>query len=62
MGSRADLLEATNFIQKHHIVPVVSHVINGLDRFEEGFKLMAHGDQFGKIVMRVNIQLPMNKL
>lgn len=62
MGSRSDLVDATNFIQKHNIHPVVSHVIQGLERFEEGFELMKSGDHFGKIVMRVNEPLPKNKL
>jgi D-arabinose 1-dehydrogenase-like Zn-dependent alcohol dehydrogenase len=53
MGSRQDLIDATNFIAQHRVVPVVSHVLDGLESAEEGFKLMERGDQFGKIVIRL---------
>jgi len=53
MGSQRELVEATNFIAKHQIVPVVSEVIEGLEKYEEGFDAMKQGSQFGKIVVRV---------
>jgi D-arabinose 1-dehydrogenase-like Zn-dependent alcohol dehydrogenase len=53
MGSRQDLIDATNFIAQHGVVPVVSHVLDGLESAEEGFKLLERGDQFGKIVIRL---------
>ncbi|TFK36440.1 hypothetical protein BDQ12DRAFT_706376 [Crucibulum laeve] len=53
MGSHKDLIEATNFLAEHRIVPVVSHVLDGLEAAEEGFELMKRGDQFGKIVIKV---------
>ncbi|KAI0263396.1 NAD-P-binding protein [Gloeopeniophorella convolvens] len=54
MGSKADLQAATEFIAEHRIVPVVSHVFDGLEAVEEGFALLARGEQFGKVVVRVD--------
>ncbi|KAG2145067.1 hypothetical protein BD769DRAFT_1419676 [Suillus cothurnatus] len=54
MGSLKDLKDATTFVSEHRIVPVVSHVLEGLEAAEEGFELMKRGDQFGKIVVRIN--------
>lgn len=54
MGSREDLLNATNFIAKHNlVVPTIDQVLNGLEAAEEGFNLMKSSGQTGKIVMRV---------
>ncbi|KAH8106922.1 hypothetical protein BXZ70DRAFT_915626 [Cristinia sonorae] len=53
MGSHQDLIDATNFIAEHKIVPVVSHVLDGLESAEEGFKLVQSSDHFGKVVMRI---------
>lgn len=53
MGSHKDLIDATNFITKHRLVPIVSHVIEGLEKAEQGFELMKRGQQFGKIVIRL---------
>lgn len=52
MGSRYDLIDATNFITKHNIVPEVSTVLRGLEEAEEGFKLLQAGDQMGKIIIK----------
>lgn len=52
MGSRQDLIDATDFISKHRINPEVSHVLRGLEDAEEGFKLLQAGDQVGKIVIK----------
>ncbi|KAI0306283.1 hypothetical protein B0F90DRAFT_1862732 [Multifurca ochricompacta] len=54
MGSKADLQAATEFIAEHQITPVVSHVLNGLENAEQGFELLARGDHFGKIVVRMD--------
>ncbi|KAG0696697.1 hypothetical protein DFH29DRAFT_950106 [Suillus ampliporus] len=54
MGSYKDLTDATKFVSEHRIVPVVSHVLEGFEAAEEGFELMKRGDQFGKIVIRIN--------
>jgi D-arabinose 1-dehydrogenase-like Zn-dependent alcohol dehydrogenase len=54
MGSHQDLVDATRFIAEHAIVPVVSHVLEGLGSAEQGFELMKHGSQFGKIVVRMD--------
>ncbi|KAF8327217.1 uncharacterized protein EI90DRAFT_3225625 [Cantharellus anzutake] len=52
MGSRKDLLDATAFMEKHRIVPEVSHVLRGLEEIHEGFKLLNEGAQIGKIVVK----------
>ncbi|KAF8315460.1 NAD(P)-binding protein [Clavulina sp. PMI_390] len=52
MGSRQDLIEATDFIAKHRITPEVSHVLRGLEEAEEGFKILQAGDQMGKVVIK----------
>ncbi|KAL0575682.1 hypothetical protein V5O48_006293 [Marasmius crinis-equi] len=54
MGSYADLKEATEFIAAHKIVPIVSDVLEGLDKAEEGFKMLDKGGQFGKVVISVD--------
>jgi len=54
MGSHKDLLNATKFLSDNRIVPVVSHVLEGLEAAEEGFELMKRGDQFGKIVIKMD--------
>ena len=53
MGSRQDLIAATGFLVQHRIVPIVSHVLHGLEFSEDGFQLLQRGDQFGKVVIRV---------
>lgn len=60
MGSHKDLLDATNFIKKHRVKPIVSTVLNGLDDYEKGFEMMSRGDQFGKIVMKVHREISSN--
>jgi NADPH:quinone reductase-like Zn-dependent oxidoreductase len=62
MGSKADLQAATDFIAQHQITPVVSHVIDGIERAEEGFELLAGGDRFGKVVIKMNSSQPSAKL
>jgi NADPH:quinone reductase-like Zn-dependent oxidoreductase len=54
MGSHKDLIDATKFLSDNRIVPVVSHVLEGLEAAEEGFELMKRGDQFGKIVIKMD--------
>ncbi|KAI9511101.1 hypothetical protein F5148DRAFT_1173734 [Russula earlei] len=54
MGSKADLQAATDFIARHRITPIVSHVLDGLENAEEGFDLLSRGDHFGKIVIRMD--------
>ncbi|KAI6148520.1 hypothetical protein BKA82DRAFT_12015 [Pisolithus tinctorius] len=53
MGSLKDIKDATTFMDKHRIVPVVSQVLQGLEAAEEGFSLLQRGDQFGKIIIRM---------
>jgi len=54
MGSHKDLVDATNFIAEHRIVTIVSHVLDGLQAAEEGFDLIRRGEQFGKVVMKLD--------
>jgi hypothetical protein len=53
MGSHQDLQDATAFIAKHRIVPIVSHVLDGLESADAGFDLIKRGDQFGKVVIKL---------
>ncbi|KAE9408346.1 NAD(P)-binding protein [Gymnopus androsaceus JB14] len=53
MGSMQDLRDATEFLSKHEIVPVVSHVFHGLENAEKGFEMLKSGEQFGKVVIEV---------
>jgi len=53
MGSRQDLINATDFLVQHRIVPIVSHVIDGLESAEEGFEILKQEKQFGKVVIKV---------
>ena len=52
MGSHQDLIDATKFLEEHRIVPIVSHVLDGLEAAEQGFEIIQRGDQFGKIVIK----------
>ena len=54
MGSHQDMKNATEFLAEHRIVPVVSHVLDGLESAEEGFELLKKGDQFGKVIVNLN--------
>ncbi|KAG6830497.1 hypothetical protein H0H87_007854 [Tephrocybe sp. NHM501043] len=54
MGSHLDLIDATNFLAENRLVPVISHVVDGLEAAEEGFEIMKRGDQFGKIVVKIS--------
>jgi len=53
MGSRQDLINATDFLVQHRIVPIVSHVIDGLESAEEGFEILKQEKQFGKVVIKI---------
>lgn len=53
MGSTQDLRDATEFLSKHEIIPVVSHVFHGLESVEKGFEMLRSGEQFGKVVIEV---------
>ncbi|KAI0748427.1 NAD-P-binding protein [Daedaleopsis nitida] len=53
MGSHQDLVDATAFMAKHKIVPIVSCVLDGLESAEQGFQHLEKGDHFGKIVIRI---------
>ncbi len=54
MGSHQDLIDATRFMEEHRLIPIVSDVLCGLERCEEGFELLGHGDRFGKIVIKIH--------
>ena len=58
MGSHKDLIDATNFMAEHKILPVVSHILDGLESADEGFRLLEKGDHFGKIVIRMPSDAP----
>ena len=54
MGSHQDMKKATEFLAEHRIVPVVSHVLDGLESAEEGFELLKKGNQFGKVIINLH--------
>ncbi|KAI0080526.1 NAD-P-binding protein [Panus rudis PR-1116 ss-1] len=62
MGSHKDLVDFASFVAEHKIVPIISHVLDGLEAHEEGFELIARGDHFGKVVVRVKHEPPSAKL
>ena len=53
-GSHQDMKNATEFLAEYRIVPVVSHVLEGLESAEEGFELLKKGDQFGKVIINLH--------
>lgn len=53
MGSLKDMQDSTDFVAQHKIVPVISHVFDGLENAEKAFETMKNGEQFGKIVIRI---------
>lgn len=53
MASKRELVEATNFVAEHQIIPVVSTVLEGLESSHKGFDILKTGSQFGKIVIRI---------
>ncbi|KAI0050875.1 NAD-P-binding protein [Auriscalpium vulgare] len=54
MGSHEDFVNAMNFISERRIVPVISHVLPGLEAAEQGFELLKAGEQLGKIVIKLD--------
>ena len=62
MGSQRELMEATEFIAKRKIIPVVSDILDGLENFEKAFDAMKEGSQFGKIVIRMREENHKGKL
>jgi len=53
MGSQKDLKDATDFIADRKLVPIVSHTIDGLESIEKGFETLQKGEQFGKVVVKI---------
>lgn len=53
MASKRELVEATNFVAEHQIIPVVSTALEGLEFSHKGFDILKTGSQFGKIVIRI---------
>ncbi|KAG8936470.1 hypothetical protein FRC02_001888 [Tulasnella sp. 418] len=53
MGSQKELEEATDFLAKHKIVPVIGKLIDGLENADEGFVAIQHASHIGKIVLRI---------
>ncbi|KZP14322.1 NAD(P)-binding protein, partial [Athelia psychrophila] len=54
MGSKADLKDTTAFLEKHRILPAVSHVLYRLEGALGGFETMKQGEGFGKVVVDVS--------
>lgn len=53
MGSHKDFVDATEFLVKHKLAPIVGHVLAGLESAEEGFEILKNGSQFGKVVIQI---------
>lgn len=53
MGSLEEFKAAVSFISQHQLKPVVHTILDGLESFEDGFELIKSGEQFGKIVIRI---------
>ncbi|KAI8071324.1 hypothetical protein BC940DRAFT_294163 [Gongronella butleri] len=56
MGSRLEFKKMVAFVEKHKIRPVVSHVWDQLtnDTIREAIDTMNNGQQFGKLVIKIN--------
>ncbi|POW01539.1 hypothetical protein PSTT_12431 [Puccinia striiformis] len=50
MGSLKEFKEMVEFVDKHHIRPVVHTVLHGFEQVEEGFQILKAAQQFGKVV------------
>jgi len=53
MGSVEDLSDATAFVNRQKIVPIISHIFDGLESAEQGFEVVEKGEQFGKVVIKL---------
>jgi len=53
MGSKKDLMDATDFIAEKKLVPIISHTVDGLESIERGFEILEKGEQFGKVVVKI---------
>ena len=53
MGSQKDLKDATDFIAEKKLVPIISHVVDGLESIEDGIETLEKGEQFGKVVVKI---------
>jgi D-arabinose 1-dehydrogenase-like Zn-dependent alcohol dehydrogenase len=53
MGSEKDLRDATKFCEEHKIVPIVSHVLEGIDNAAKGYELLNTREQFGKVIVKL---------
>lgn len=54
MGSNKEFAEMVKLIDEKKIKPLVSHVVNGLDKAEEGWSYLKDGKQFGKVVIQIS--------
>jgi len=52
MGTRDEFLSMIDFIESRNLKPVIDKVYS-LDQFDEAFRRLQQGDQFGKIVLKV---------
>ena len=52
MGTRDEFLSMIDFIESRNLRPVIDKVYS-LDQFDDAFRRLQQGDQFGKIVLKV---------
>ncbi|KAI9250517.1 hypothetical protein BDA99DRAFT_209506 [Phascolomyces articulosus] len=59
MGSRAEFKQMLEFVEKHKIRPIVSHVFNGLtqENMDKAIAVIDAGQQTGKVVLEINENL-----
>lgn len=53
MGTEPEFADMLSFVDAHKIVPVIDEVLS-IDDIEEAMKKMESGQQFGKIVLKIN--------
>jgi NADPH:quinone reductase-like Zn-dependent oxidoreductase len=53
MGTRDEFLSMLDFVESRNLKPVIDKVFK-LEEFEEAFKRMEDGNQFGKIVLQIS--------
>ncbi len=53
VGSRTEFRSYLDHLERHELRPVIGARFVGLERAAEAFALMASGDHFGKIVLRI---------
>lgn len=62
MGSRKEFADMVDLVRNKQIHPVISHVVNGMDKTDECFEIMRKAENFGKLVVTVSTESDQAKL